>query len=68
MSPKEKGPANTQGVGGKKIRANFFFVPLLLLALPHCLHWRNQWRHAKKNPFTLISAVVHVPMSYNVAK
>ena len=29
---------------------------------------RNQWHHAKKNPLTFISRVVHVPMSYNVAK
>ena len=29
---------------------------------------RNQWRHAKKKSLTFISPVVHVPMSYNVAK
>ena len=42
----------------------------LAIAFNKCapLMGRNQWRHAKKNALTFIPQVVHVQMSYNVAK
>ena len=56
-------------MGGRALRQGPF-VRGLIVAFNKCppLLERNQWRHAKKNPLIFISAVVHVPMSYNVAK